>query len=154
MTPVSLSKNENNLLYFCKGHYGKDFWSLVGQIYRELYRMEEDDLEGIYHMIRRLWWKLFQAKEFEERFLEEYERFSLPSNNWQVWGGLNSESLFNFWNRETQKWTSEDFLRAKIASMVSQIKLSEIKLWDKKPPTEEFAGLSLITDSSFFSSNQ
>jgi len=96
MTPTPLSEYENNLLYFCKGHYGRDFWPLVGQIYRELYDMDEDDLEGIYHMIRRLWWKLFGAKEFESYFLEEYERLSLPSNNWQVWGGLKPKKGI-FW---------------------------------------------------------
>ena len=150
MTPISLTEDENNLLYFCKKHYGHDFWPLVGKIYRELYDMEEDDLEGIYHMIRRLWWKLFQAKEFDERFLEEYERLSLPSNNWQVWGGLNSEDLKNWWNRDSQKWTIEDILKAKITGMVSQIHLSDIKFWDKKVPSAEFAGLSLVTKLSFF----
>jgi hypothetical protein len=150
MTLIPLSENENNFLYFCKGHYGRDFWPSVGKVYCESYDMEEVDLEGIYHMIRRLWWKLFQAKEFDERFLEEYERLSLPSNNWQVWGGLNSDNLENFWKRESLKWTSEDFLKAKITSMVGQLKLSNMKYWNKKPPSSEFAGLKLVTKLEFF----
>jgi hypothetical protein len=151
---IPLSENENNLLYFCKGHYGKDFWPLVEKIYCKLYAMEESCLDGIHHMIYSLWRKLLVTTIDNPRFIEEYLELSTPSENWKVWGGLGSEDLSSFWNRESKKWENNDILKARICAMVSQLKLSDMKYWDKKPPTEEFAGLSLVTDSSFFSRNQ
>jgi hypothetical protein len=152
MTPIPLTQEKNNLLYFCKGHYGDDFWPTIEKIYCELYGMDEPCLEGIYHMVYNLWWKLFAAQNFSQRFFEIFQENSLPQNNWKVWGGLFSKSK-SPWNSPNQ-WTDDDVFKARITAMVSSIHLSEIKFWDKLPPEQQFAGLSLITDSSFFSSNQ
>lgn len=113
--------------------------------------MESDNFQGIYYMIRRLWRKLFAIKGFDDYFLEEYERLSLPENNWQVWGGLRSNEKTPWTNSPI--WYNSDILKAKITSMVSQIKLSEIKLWAKLKPSAEFAGLKLVTDESFFTND-
>lgn len=90
----------------------------------------------------------FEKKGFCERFFNEYQKLSLPENNWQVWGGLNSFSK-SPWNSPNQ-WDDNSIFKARITGMVSQLKLSNMKYWDKKPPNAEFAGLKLLTDLDFF----
>ena len=149
MTPIPLTQNNSNLLYFCKGHYGKDFWPTIEKIYCELYAMDKPCLEGIYCMVYDLWYKLFAAKNFWAGFFDEFQKLSLPEKNWQVWGGLNSISK-NPW-KSPNSWTDDDIFKARISAMVSQLHLSEIKYWNKLPPEQQFAGLTLQTDISFFS---
>lgn len=144
---IILSQTESNLLYFCKCHYSHDFWDGISKIYMEEYDMYEPDFQGIFYMIQKLWFKLFAERGFNEDFLNAYERDSIPSENWKVWGGLNSDKK-RPWT-EPNSWTSLDFLKAKITSMVSQIHLSEIKYFDAMEPESEYAGMKLQNSDYF-----
>lgn len=141
---LTLEQNQSNLLYWCKNWYEnanhKTFWPQL-KILHEDYTGCEGGIAELYWYVRELWKKIVKSSGNEEFLVERYENETLPEQARYYRGSPNHEECRN-WNRA---FSGEEMIMARIAVMVSQIKLTQTKYYNSEFPTD-LEGLVISED--------
>jgi hypothetical protein len=125
MTPLKLNRGETQLVLHCKHHGQWEKKEGIIALYKNIYQYEENT-EGIYSMISKLFYKIWEVQGKEIRHLENVLSNSLPSQNWKVGGHVFPGNVFSF-SRPEDKFNENEILWAQIHAMCSYISLTEIK---------------------------
>lgn len=154
MNTIKFNSNDSNIILFIKGHFGNSefrggFWNDLEKIYMELYAMDESSIDGIFHMIRDIWFQFLQNKKEESqyRMLEEYEKLSMPRKNWEVADGITSEDFIKLLDNTSSPnkllyIVEQNLIKMKILAMCSQIRLSWANEMELEPKIKNFCGIS------------
>lgn len=124
---LELSCYDTQIVLLAKGHYDITKKEGIKILYEEIYEYDWD-VQGAYHMVWDLFFKIWQVRGFHERELCDVMHNSMPSENWKV-GGKGTM----LWNKDMQSFNDSETYFARILAMISYISLTEIKFLKLMP---------------------
>lgn len=118
---MGISNNTLEVAHLAKRNYAnnlKQKWVEINKLYMEMYAMPTPELSGVFHMVSSAFYECWQARgsDFSQMLLVEND--SLPANVWRVGGRLH---------RGNARFSGKQILEAKVLSMLSYIRLTEVK---------------------------
>lgn len=139
---IKLNQHESNILYWSKHWYGgdqrKNFWAQLKILCDEYFGMD-CDVGDMYEAVRQVWKKILNVLPNKEHFWDEYENDTLPSKARYYRGSPNYGSTN--WHCD-DSFNAEQMIRARVAKMISQIGITEVKYYESMMP-EDFVGLKV-----------
>jgi hypothetical protein len=118
---INLSTDESQIAYLAKHHYVEDRKEGIKVLYEKIYQYDWD-VEGCYHMVSDLFFKIWKERGSDIRHLENFLNDSLPANNWKVGGEGGA-----IWSSDKKSFNDSETYFARILAMMSYIALTEIK---------------------------
>lgn len=100
----------------------------INDLYMKMYAVDMPYLDGVYRMVLKAFQECWQARGSHFSHLNDVQDNALPMNVWRVGGRMYKNGA---------RFNTRQILNAQILSMLSYIRLTEIRFLPGYPPNED-----------------